>query len=108
MLSQPCSQAVRSAVPEAVPLDAEAFAQEAAECGHGEADDGARMPVDRADVGLAAAVDRECARDRERLACRDVGVDLGVAHIVGELDDGILDPADTESRHAAAAVDAPA
>src|SRR5690606_35633467 len=46
-----------------------------------QADDRVVVALDPRDEGTAEAVDREGPRDRERLARRDVRVDLGVAEV---------------------------
>src|SRR5690606_10236207 len=61
-----------SAVPELVPADAEIVAQQAAEGGDGQPDDGARVAVDAADECLPAAVDGERSGDTEGFVRRDV------------------------------------
>src|SRR4051794_22058384 len=68
------------AVPEVGESDAQA-GEEAAERRQGEADHRRGVAVDPVDEGSAEAVDRERTRDLERLARRDVGVDLLVADV---------------------------
>jgi tRNA/tmRNA/rRNA uracil-C5-methylase (TrmA/RlmC/RlmD family) len=90
-----------------VPSDTEALAEESSERRDGEPDNRARVPLDVPDERLPATVDREGPGDRERLAARDVGIDLTFGDAVSELDDRILDRADAETGDAPTVVDEP-
>src|SRR4051812_2502756 len=77
--------ALQSLPPEGGPGGAR-LADQATQRRQGEPDDGGRVARDRGDERSAEAVDREGAGDGERLARRDVGVDLVVVEVVDEAD----------------------
>src|SRR5690606_31971662 len=81
----------RLAGPEVGDRDAELGEQRAQER-QADADDAVVVALDAGDEGAAEPVDSKGAGDDERLARRDVGVDLRVAE-VGEVDGGRRDGA---------------
>lgn len=99
-------ESIHNSGPELVPLHAE-VAEQSAQCGEGQADDGVGIPVNGGDEGCAEGVDGERSGDVEWLAGGDVGVELGVADAAGEGDVRAGDGSARSVGAAASVVDEP-
>lgn len=99
-------ESIHNSRPKLVPLHAEG-AEQGAQCGEGQPDDGVGISVDGGDEGCAERVDGERSGDVEWFAGGDVGVEFGVADAAGEGDARAGDGSARAVGAAAAVVDEP-